>query len=166
PSPPWGGGAGPPPDDRRRVPDPQPPLEIGGLGPAVRGRAHLVEQLGEGLGDEPAEREVLGRKRLEAGLGAGGHGRSAFPETTNRRSSCAIRRIPSLSNTAYCPCERGRLSAGSASARDHLSGQGFWLFRPSLLPPPLPPDPPPPPANTWRTVWRICLMTPVVRYSG
>src|SRR4029079_13323811 len=102
----------------RRVPDPQPPLEIGGLGPAVRVPAHLVEQLREDLGDEPAEREVLGRKRLEAGLGAGGHGRSAFSETTNRRSSCAIRRIPSLSNTAYYPCDRGRLCGGSATALD------------------------------------------------
>ena len=90
------------PDNRRRVPDAQPPLQVGGLGPAVGVRAHLVEELGEGLGDEPAEREVLGRKRLEAGLDAGGHGRSAFPETTNRRTSCAVRRIPSLSNSAYC----------------------------------------------------------------
>ena len=130
-------------DDRRRVPDAEPPLQIGGLGPAVRVRAHLVEELGEGLGDEPAEREVLGRKRLEAGLGARGHGRSAFPETTNRRPSCAIRRSR-RSAIGRIARERGRLSAGSASAPDHLSGQGFWLFSPSLIvATPLPPSPRP-----------------------
>ena len=120
------------PDHGRRVAAPQPQLQLLRLVQRVGARAHLVEQLGEGLGDEPPEREVLGRERLEARELAGGHGRSTFPGTTNRRPSSAIRRAPSLSNSAYsdraiCP---GRASGCRARRRHRRHPYRLHRLRP------------------------------------